>query len=481
MRGGNMKQQVESQIIEKNEPWKQRYNEKPTGLLGKFEVFLMFFIVLQPILDLLTTFCIVVLHSSATIGIVIRLAIMLASCVYLLIKSKEKSNRKYLYYLLVLGMISTVGLMNNFLTKEPIMLGEEIKFIAKVFYVFVMAASYIVVFKSLKQKSNQVMTAILASSLIISAVMVISIITSTDMNSYDYEKLGSRGWFFAGNDLGAILAIIAPVVAAFAIEKTTSFKQFYYWIPVALIIFSLFAIGTKVGFGAVVIVTLVSLFMCIIQWIVSKEKETKRKFKVNTIIAGILLVGVIVSTPFTPIVQNTFIHLNIIEQKQAAKEKEKPEKEKPHTEKEKQKVEQKKKQEETTALIFSGRELFLSNYKHYFSEAPLAQKIFGMGYGGNYEDQPKMIERDFHDMFYSFGIAGFLCMMFPLAFYGIKMAKIMLMNLRKIFTFKYALLAVSLVLGLGIAYTAGHVFTSPAVSIYFVAIFAYLLRNLETQ
>jgi len=479
MRGGNMKQQVESQMIEKNEVWEHQMNEQPKGLIKRFEFFLMFFIVLQPILDLLTTFCIVVLHSSATIGIVMRLAVMVASAIYLLIKSKEKSNRKFLYYLLVLGVIGGIGLANNFLTKEPILLGEEVKFIAKVFYVFVMAVSYIVMFKSLKGQKNKLMMYVLSASLIISSVMVLSIATSTDMNSYDYEKLGSRGWFFAGNDLGAILAIIAPVVAAFAIEKTTSFKQFYYWIPVALIIFSLFAIGTKVGFGAVVIVTLVALFMCVMQWILSKEKEAKCKFKVNSIIAGVVLVGVAISTPFTPIIQNTFIHINIIEQKQAAKEQTHPEK--PKTKKEKQKVQEEQKKEETTALIFSGRELFLANYKQYFADAPITQKLFGMGYGGNFEDQPKMIERDFHDLFYSFGIVGFLCMIFPLAFYGIKILKVVFTRFKQIFTFKYALLAVSLVLGLGIAYTAGHVFTSPAVSIYFVAILAYLLRNLEIE
>jgi hypothetical protein len=481
MRGGKMKQQVESQVVEKNEAWEFQMNNKSKNIIQKFEYFLMFFIVLQPILDLLTTFCIVVLHSSATIGIIMRLAVMIASGVYLLIKSKEKSNRKYLFYLIGLGVVLGIGLVNNFLIKEPILLGEEVKFIAKVFYVFVMAASYIVMFKSLKQQENKLMTYVLSASLIISLVMVVSILTSTDMNSYDYEKLGSRGWFFAGNDLGAILAIISPIVTAYAIEKTRSFKQFYYWIPVALIIFSLFAIGTKVGFGAVVVVSLVSLFMCIMQIFLSKEKEKKKTFKINSTIAGIVLIGVIISTPFTPIIQNTFIHLNIIEQKQAAKEQTEPEKEKPHTKAEKQKQQEQQQKEETTALIFSGRELFLTNYKQYFADAPITQKLFGMGYGGNFEDQPKMIERDFHDLFYSFGIVGFLFMILPVAWYGMKVVKVVITRFKQIFTAKYALLAVSLVLGLGIAYTAGHVFTSPAVSIYFVAILAYLLKNLEVE
>ena len=38
--------------------------------------------------------------------------------------------------------------------------------------------------------------------------MVISISTSTDFGSYEWMKVGSRGWFYAGNELGSILAII---------------------------------------------------------------------------------------------------------------------------------------------------------------------------------------------------------------------------------------------------------------------------------
>ena len=49
--------------------------------------------------------------------------------------------------------------------------------------------------------------------------MVISISTSTDFGSYEWMKVGSRGWFYAGNELGSILAIIFPIVVLYSIQN----------------------------------------------------------------------------------------------------------------------------------------------------------------------------------------------------------------------------------------------------------------------
>ena len=49
--------------------------------------------------------------------------------------------------------------------------------------------------------------------------MVVSIATGTDYNNYEWLKLGSRGWFYAGNELGSILAIMCPIVVLYSIEN----------------------------------------------------------------------------------------------------------------------------------------------------------------------------------------------------------------------------------------------------------------------
>ncbi|SDZ20093.1 O-antigen ligase family protein [Bacillus sp. 166amftsu] len=458
---------------------------KNNSLSNKFENFLLIFIMLQPILDLLTSFCIMVLKIDTTIGVITRLFVMALGGIYILLQAKEKGNRKYIIYLIVVGIVCAAGFVNNKFVKSPIMLGEEIKFIAKSLYPIIMLTCYIFVFKSLKNKVNtysKMRNYIVYSTLIINAIMVISIATGTDYNSYTSIKTGSRGWFYAGNELGSILAVICPIVFLYSIEKTTSIAKSYFWIPSLLMIFSLFAIGTKVGFGAIVGTMIVAVFMCYVQAFLQRKDRQKKAYLLNGIIATVVFAGVVAYTPFSPFLKNIGFHFQFLENKQEMKEAEEKKEDKPqHKPPVTQEEKEVKKQEETQALIFSGRELFEKVYKDYYAEAPTSQKLLGMGYSGNFKEDPKLIERDFHDWFYAFGIIGFALLLIPFLYFGIKILLILITRFREVFTVKYGLLATSLALGLGIAFIAGHVLTAPGVSIYFVVIFAYLIVDLEIE
>ena len=104
-----------------------------------------------------------------------------------------------------------------------------------------------------------------------------------------------------------------------------------------------------------------------------------------------------------------------------------------------------------------------------------------MGYAGNYTDKIKLIEMDFHDLFFAFGIVGFLIYLIPLLYFGIKLFIRMITNFKKIMKVKYMLLASTLVLSLGIGFMSGHVLTAPAVSIFFVVILAYIIVDFEIE
>ncbi|MCI0765353.1 O-antigen ligase family protein [Bacillus sp. TL12] len=465
------------------------------SLGNKFGNFLLIFIMLQPVLDLLTSFCIMVLKIDTTIGVITRLLVMALGGIYILLQAKEKENRKYIIYLIVVGIVFAIGLVNNKLVKSPIMLGEEVKFIAKSLYPLIMLTCYIFVFKSLREKTNtysKMRNYIVYATLIINSIMVISIATGTDYNSYEWVKLGSRGWFYAGNELGAILAVICPIVVLYSIEKTTSIAKSYFWIPSILIIFSLFAVGTKVGFGAIFGTMVVAVFMCYVQAFLQRKDRKKKPYLLNGILATVVFAGVLAYTPFSPFLKNIGLHFQIFEQKQEVKKaEEKKEEKKQHKppvtkeeqEKEIAKEKEIEKKEETQAMIFSGREIFEKMYKDYYAEAPTSQKLLGMGYSGNFkEDQgPKLIERDFHDWFYSFGIVGFALLLIPFLYFGVKILLVLVTRFKDVFTVKYGLLATALGLALGIAFIAGHVLTAPGVSIYFAVIFAYLIVDLEIE
>ncbi len=183
-----------------------------------------------------------------------RFLVMTVCGIYILLQAKEKENRKFLIYLVVLGLVLCLGFINNKLNKNPIIMGEEVKFFAKALYVYIMLSSYILALKSLKKLTNigeKVRDNIMYSTLIINIVMVVSIATSTDFGSYQWMKVGSRGWFYAGNELGSILAIIFPIVVLYSVQKTKGITSILYWIPSLLMIYSLIQVGTKVGMGSI--------------------------------------------------------------------------------------------------------------------------------------------------------------------------------------------------------------------------------------
>lgn len=448
-----------------------------------FPHFLLLFIVFQPILDLLTSFSIYVLHMSATVGIVVRFAFMLLALGYLLLHHKQQGAKKYILYLCLFGIVLAISIVNNLMIKSPVSFGEEVKFIMKSVYPIVLLFGYIIALKELKNNEfafHKIITYFLYATLILSISIITAMATGTDFPSYPNSKIGSRGWFFAGNDLSSIFAIMFPIVVLYSVHKTTSFSKVYYWIPTVLAMYASIMIGTKVGYGAIVITLGIALFFLFIEYMMHRKKEGKGfTYLVNTIVAAVVLGGLLVLTPQTPIAKNMSIHLQIYEYKKSVQD------EKDRKEGKVVKEEEHKQGEltdsEMKSLIYSDRDKFLKVYKQYYKEAPLSQKLFGMGYAGNYTTKMKLVEMDFHDLFFAFGIVGFLMYLLPLLYFGIKIFIRLITNFKKLFSVKHMLLASTLVLSLGIGFMSGHVLTAPAVSIFFVVILAYLIVDLEIE
>ena len=446
---------------------------------NKIVYFLLLFLAFQPIIDILTTFSIQTLNTDATFGLLIRVAYLLISTVFILSQFKQSTiARISLYYLSLIGVFIVINLAINFYYKPHFYLLSEIKFIIKTFYAVIVFISLFLAleyFRKHKMNYKQLFLKVLmVSSITIGTVMIVSILTNTSLSSYDYTKSGYAGWFFAGNEIGAICAMILPIVSYYAISKTSSIKKIYTWIPFILVGYSLIMFGTKVGYLSLFAVFLVSIFTLIIALLSKKNQPNKRKLLLNFGITLVLFLVLVISTPFTPIYKNTFAHLSLlgIELKQS----ENKTYENEHTN-----SDALINSGQLENLILSSREIFLESYKEFYNEAPITQKLFGMGYGGNFTQEPKMIEMDYYDIFFSLGIIGFLLYFLPFIYAGFFIIRFFIRNWKMLFTPKYTLLLSSVILILGIAFLAGHVFTAPAVSIYFSCILAFILTDLKAN
>ncbi|WP_190284707.1 O-antigen ligase family protein [Bacillus sp. S3] len=448
-----------------------------------FENILLLFILVQPILDLATSFAINYFNSEFTAGILIRFAMMAVGLVYLLFISDSKKKRTSIIYLILLGLFLLMGFANNILVKSPMSMGEEIKFIIKSVYFVIFFFIYLFVFKQLQTRSSwdsTIQRYIVYAMSLIGLSMVLAEVTDTAFNSYTYNKVGHTGWFYAGNEIGAIMSICFPIVILYAIKKTTSLKTSYYWIPVLLLIYSLMAVGTKVGFGAVLISLVISLFMLIVEFIMKrKERKFTINIKTNLIINAIVFILFILYTPFSPIAENTSIHLSLLENEQTA-ETPAPKPSKPGKHQTGPVKKPGLNNQQIENLVLSSRGEYLKQQKEYFADAPISQKILGMGYAGNYKESPKLTEMDFYDLFFSFGILGFFLYFIPFILLALMILKKIFTQFKSYFTLENVLIASGIILGVGIAFSAGHVFTAPAVSIYLAILVASLYMKIVT-
>ena len=73
---------------------------------------------------------------------------------------------------------------------------------------------------------------------------------------------------------------------------------------------------------------------------------------------------------------------------------EKPEEKAKIEEEVKKELEKEQKKENQENLIFSGRQVYEERHKQFFKEAPMSQKLLGMGYAGNfkYNEQKQVIQ-----------------------------------------------------------------------------------------
>lgn len=433
---------------------------------------MMIFIALQPFLDLITTYTRVILESNMTPGIIIRFAVMAIGAVYIIIRTLEKPNRKYFWYLLVLALFFVMNLIISYTYKPEFSLIRELTAVGKLVYVVEMFVVYILAFKDLKNANlikKYFPLNIIISQLITNVVMIISRVTETGIEAYDgVLKSGNSGWFYAANELGTLAAICFPILLWMALRQKEVKYRVISWVAVITSTYTLLSIGTKVGYLAVILTLIMASVTLIVEAIVNFRKSEMINYK-N--IASIVLFSAVftLGTPQYPVAQNTNSHVELINNKE------------PVIDNDAQKPNEEKKNQVFTQVIYSSRDVFQEDFVIQYQKANVWQKIFGLGFAGNYTGTPKTIERDFHDIFYQYGILGFVLIIIPLLFYGVQLAIKMFQDLLNKFRIKYIMLFSALAIGFGVAFIAGHSLMAPAVSSYIALLFGYLVVDLKIE
>ncbi|MEI3611999.1 O-antigen ligase family protein [Pseudogracilibacillus sp. SO30301A] len=390
--------------------------------MTKTEKIFFSLIVLLPIIDIITSFT---TSLPLSFGALLRTGFMFFLFIFIVNYLRPTVNTLFLFSLPFLSI--TLTFLINFVLKQPFYITEEIQFVVKTAYFVVMIFSAFVFLEKRLVKKDVILQGTAIASIIVGASYWIAILTKTDITSYTYVKAGYSGWFYSANELSVIVIILLTlaIIHFHASRSALSLVAFSFILTMTPMI------GTKTAFYGAIIIILSYIVLIIFM----------KQIKQNLPLLAITVFSIFF-LPLTPYMTNMTSVDSPVEKT-------------------------KNTEQEMKQQLMSSRDIYLGEKKADYLQAPLIRKLFGLGYAGDYKKNPKMIEMDFFDLFFSYGVVGTFIILLPLP---------VLLNKLLIYrcTISYFLLLLTLALIGGIAFVAGHVMFAPAVMTY-VAILVIII------
>lgn len=395
-----------------------------------------YLIILQPVIDMITSITTIHFDSPITLGVVCRTLLLLILNGFIIVYC-VKQNRKLLsLYLLALFAV-LFSLAINFFIKPSFHFFHELNFAMKTGYLLTIIFTAIIFIQSKIIDSNLIHQAGTVIALMIGSTYWLALLTNTELNSYTYEGVGYSGWYYSANELSTITIIILSF-SLISLHKAP--RNIMNWLAFILILSMVPMIGTKTAFfGGLFLV-----FTYLIYLLYHSRFMLWRDLKV--LAYSFMMLIFVSSLPFSPI--STNISTNI-------------QKNDYFTRADRFITQTSSHHEDRPFLskILSSRDLYFEKIKQdYFQAHPLRQAL-GLGFSGDYDEHPKLIEMDYFDLFFSYGFIGIIFLLIPL-----------IILIRQVWTIPNKIETVILLLALGlcfgISFVAGHVLFAPSVMTY---------------
>ena len=399
---------------------------------GKIILYLMLF---SPLIDIITS-VMLVNNINFTLGIFIKCIMLFLIGIYLLFI--DKSNKKINYIIIaLLAVFNVLNMVNNI----SVIKSDTFSFFGYLIKYDFNLLSLLFFVKYFRE--NRIDIKLLKVPIIIvSLSLVISLITNSAMYTYDAYRFGTSSWFSSANEFGALLSILYPIAIYLFLDRKDSKKIDVLY--VIIIAYGLLELGTKVGLLSFIISSLAYLFFRLINM---------KSYKLNYSFYVVLLLLIIPACLFNnlPTVKNVRFRYDYVKNKVGD--------------------DRDKNKKITNEVVFSNRDQYFLFIKdnNYDTLDYLVGKTNLDG------REIVIIEMDIFDIFFMFGIYGFVLLYGIIGYLGIKIMKKYFSNFKKGFKYiKINMLIVCLVLTFLISCIVGHVILCPSVSVFFGTIYAYL-------
>ena len=203
------------------------------------------FLLIQPMLDLFTSLMVRFTNLPLTIGMIVRGLFLFAMVIYLLFVNKSVHKKKSIIYLGILCIFSVIYLI----TKNGIFnlgfLKTEIICLFKYMYFPITALCLINVFDELKLEKEKIFKVCIFEAVLYSALIILPEVTNTAFSSYIGNNKGTVGWFYAANEIGAIMVALFPFLYYLLFQREGIIKTSIIFI---IVILAMTLLGTKTSF-----------------------------------------------------------------------------------------------------------------------------------------------------------------------------------------------------------------------------------------
>ena len=211
-------------------------------------MYLVIFLYLQPGIDIITSLMVHYTDIAVTLGIVVRMLVLIVVLYEAIVILRSDKHKYIVGYMILIVLYIALYLLNSLLTKGTMVLFTEIKALAKMLYFPVMLVALLYIFWQKDETLDN--KHLFQPGLIYASLILIAVVTNTSFLSYGHGKLGGTGWFYAPNEVGAILSILFPVYIYSLIKNP---QKMLYWFMLPIYLFVCLWIGTKVPMLAVII------------------------------------------------------------------------------------------------------------------------------------------------------------------------------------------------------------------------------------
>lgn len=414
------------------------------------------FLLIQPILDLITSVMTRFEIGFISIGVVFRGIFILCMIIYLLFFCNTKYKKVSIFYVFLLMIyfglyfIIKPELLNNF----SFFINDFI-YLFKYMYFLILFITLFNFYIQYELEYKKIIKIFIVNLLVFSVLIIVPYLTNTSFSSYALNKGdGVVGWFYAANDISNILILLFPFIL-YKLDKKINFKYILFSI---LVIFSCLLIGTKVAYFGI----LISLFLCLFYYMFYIKKKWK-----NILIILLIFIGTILLGYDSSVINNIKNRAEKYEEYQDTGKNENEDG-----------IIVRDDDTAATIIVFSSRDRLLRQTSEIYESRNISEKIFGIGFSNresvNDRRIEKLVEMDLFDILYHGGIALFILYFLPFIFVIIYFLNYVIKNKFRI-NLRGWLLGYLILLGFGISTLSGHVFSSPSVLIYYTLIIIMFL------